>query len=72
MRDCERISTMYVLGWAAVIVISTLTACASPTADTTSPPLTSTQYTVDLYACHGETTLYAAGESLAGAVVERS
>ena len=54
---------------AIIVVIATLSACASPTVDTTAPTFDKTQYTADLDTCRGGSALNAAMHGLGGAVI---
>ena len=51
---------------AIIVVIATLSACASPAVDTTAPTFDETKYTADLDTCRGGSALNAAMHGLGG------
>jgi presenilin-like A22 family membrane protease len=54
---------------AIITAILALSACASPTVDTTAPTFDETKYTADLDTCRGGSALNAAMHGLGGAVI---
>ena len=54
---------------AIITTFLTLSACASPTVDTTAPTFDETKYTADLDNCRGGSALNAAMHGLGGAVI---